>query len=137
MASRKINPLDFDKAIKDVLQEYGEQVAEVVGDSIDSVSKEAVEKLKGVQTFAPNGNPTGAYSGSWEAEEVKTGRLSKKKIIHNKEHYRLTHLLEKGHVSRNGTGRTFGRVPAYPHIAPVNDYVANELPKEVERRLTT
>ena len=136
MASKKINPLDFDKAIKGILEEYGEQVTEVMGDSIDSVSKEAVERLQNVQTFAENGNPTGAYSKSWEAEDIKTGRLSKKRVIHNKEHYRLTHLLEKGHVSRNGTGRTFGRVPAYPHIAPVNDYVREELPKEIERRLS-
>lgn len=135
MASKKIKPIDFDKAIMDVLSQYGEQVNEVMGESIDSVSKQAVEKLQSVQTFAPNGNPTGAYSASWKAEEIKTGRLSKKRVIHNQEHYRLTHLLEKGHVLKNGTGRTFGRVPAYPHIADVNDYVAQELPKEIERRL--
>lgn len=135
MASKKIKPIDFDKAIMDVLSQYGEQVNEVMGESIDSVSKQAVEKLQSVQTFAPNGNPTGAYSASWKAEEIKTGRLSQKKVIHNQEHYRLTHLLEKGHVLKNGTGRTFGRVPAYPHIADVNDYVAQELPKEIERRL--
>lgn len=135
MASKKIKPIDFDKAIMDVLSQYGEQVNEVMGESIDSVSKQAVEKLQSVQTFAPNGNPTGAYSASWKAEEVKTGRLSQKRVIHNQEHYRLTHLLEKGHVLKNGTGRTFGRVPAYPHIADVNDYVAQELPKEIERRL--
>lgn len=135
MASKKIKLIDFDKAIMDVLSQYGEQVNEVMDESIDSVSKQAVEKLQSVQTFAPNGNPTGAYSASWKAEEIKTGRLSQKKVIHNQEHYRLTHLLEKGHVLKNGTGRTFGRVPAYPHIADVNDYVAQELPKEIERRL--
>ncbi len=135
MASKKIKPIDFDKAIMDVLSQYGEQVNEVIGESIDSVSKQAVEKLQSVQTFAPNGNPTGAYSASWKSEEVKTGRLSQKRVIHNQEHYRLTHLLEKGHVLKNGTGRTFGRVPAYPHIADANEYVAQELPKEIERRL--
>lgn len=135
MASKKVKPIDFDKAIKDVLSQYGDQVNEVMGESIDSVSKQAVEKLQSVQTFAPNGNPTGAYSASWKAEEVKTGRLSQKRVIHNQEHYRLTHLLEKGHVLKNGTGRTFGRVPAYPHIEDVNEYVAQELPKEIERRL--
>lgn len=136
MASRKIKPLDFDKAIKEVLTQYGEAVQEVMGEAIEDVSDKAVDKLKSVETFAPNGNPTGAYSRSWVSEEVRTGRLSKKRIIHNPEHYRLTHLLEKGHVLRNGTGRTFGRVPAYPHIAPVNDYVSEELPKEIERRIS-
>lgn len=135
MAKKKIKALDFDKAIKAVLEEYGEQVADVMGDAIQQVADEAVDKLKAVQTFAGDGHPTGEYSASWQSDEVKTGRLSKKIVVHNLKHYRLTHLLEKGHVSRNGTGRTFGRVPAYPHIGEVNDWVASELPKEVERRL--
>lgn len=135
MAKTKIKPLDFDKAINAVLSEYGEQVLEVMDDAIKTVADEAVDKLKSVQTFADDGHPTGEYSASWQSEDVKTGRLSRKRVVHNLKHYRLTHLLEKGHVSRNGTGRTFGRVPAYPHIGEVNEWVASELPKEVERRL--
>lgn len=64
MASRKIKPLDFDKAIKEVLTQYGEAVQEVMGEAIEGVSDKAVDKLKSVETFAPNGNPTGAYSRS-------------------------------------------------------------------------
>ena len=40
-----------------------------------------------------------------------------------------------GHVIKNGTGRTFGKTRAFPHIAPVNDWVQEELPKRVERKL--
>lgn len=135
MATKKIKPIDFDKAIKDVLAAYGDSVRSTVEESINTVAGEAVEKLKAVDTFAPNGNPTGEYSASWTAEKVSTGRVGIKTVVHNLKHYRLTHLLEKGHVSRNGTGRTFGRVRAYPHIGEVNDFVERELPKEVERRL--
>lgn len=135
MASKKIKGINFDKAVQKVLQEYGEEVLENMGEAISAVADGAVDKLKAVATFAPNGNPTGEYSRSWVQEERRTGRLSKKRVIHNEEHYRLTHLLEKGHVSKNGTGRTFGRVPAYPHIRDVNDWVQKDLPEEIKRRL--
>lgn len=135
MASKKIKGINFDKAVQKVLQEYGEEVLENMGEAISTVADEAVDKLKAVATFAPNGSPTGDYSRSWVQEERRTGRLSKKRVIHNEEHYRLTHLLEKGHVSKNGTGRTFGRVPAYPHIRDVNDWVQKDLPEEIKRRL--
>jgi hypothetical protein len=135
MARNKIRPIDFDKAVSKVLQEYGESVNEVLGDAIINVSEQAVAKLKAVAKFAPNRTPTGEYSASWTMTEQRTGRLGKKFVIHNEKHYRLTHLLEKGHVSRNGTGRTFGRVPAYPHIADVNEFVVDELPRQVENGL--
>lgn len=135
MARKTVRAIDLDKAIKDVLNEYGDEVYDVMSNVIDDVSTEAVNKLKSVNKFAPNRHPSGAYSASWTKDEAQAGRLGKKIIVHNEKHYRLTHLLEHGHVSRNGTGRTFGRVPAYPHIADVNEWAAKELPKEVEKNL--
>lgn len=136
MARRKIKPIDLDATVRDLLSKYGNQVYDVLKDCVEEVSEEAVEKLQSVSHFAPGGHPSGEYSKSWKQEEVKAGRLSTRRVIHNEEHYRLTHLLEKGHVSRNGTHRTFGRVKAYPHIAPVNEWANGELPKLVERKLT-
>ena len=134
--AKRIKPIDLNATVHDILAQYGNKVYDVLSDSVKEVSEEAVEKLRGVSHFAPSGHPTGRYSASWKHEEVKTGRLGTKRIVHNEEHYRLTHLLEKGHVSRNGTGRTFGKVPAYPHIAPVNDWANEELPRLVERKLS-
>lgn len=133
--AKRIKPIDLSKAVADVLDKYGSAADAVIRESVEQVSKEAVEKLQAVSTFAPGGHPSGDYSKSWTVEDVKTGRFRHKTVVHNEEHYRLSHLLEKGHVTRNGTGRTFGRTTAYPHIAPVNEWAASELPKEVERRL--
>lgn len=134
MARRKtVKPIDLDKAIEAVLAEYGEEVYKVLGVAVKDVSDEAVRKLEQVTQFAPNGHPTGAYSRDWVADDEKTGRLTQKRVVHNLGHYRLTHLLEKGHVSRNGTGRTFGFVKAYPHIKPVEEWAQDELPKQVEK----
>ena len=136
MASKKVKPIDFDRAIQKVLEEYGEEANKVLETSVGVVAESAAEKLRSIKTFAGNGHPTGKYSASWIAEQIQKGRIWTKWVVHNVEHYRLTHLLEKGHVSRNGTGRTFTpNVPAYPHISDVNDWVQKALPEEVKWRL--
>lgn len=133
--AKRIKPIDLDSTVAKLLNEYGEKVYDVLSDCVKEVSDEAVEKLQSVSSFAPGGHPSGVYSKDWKQEEVKAGRLATKRVVHNEEHYRLTHLLEKGHVSKNGTHRTFGRVAAYPHIAPVNEWANEELPRLVERKL--
>lgn len=137
MAKRqqKVKPLDLEKAINAVLSKYGDDVYMVLDAAVDEVSEEATRKLKSVVKFAPDGHPSGVYSHDWTTTDVKGKLLQKRTVVHNKAHYRLTHLLENGHVSRNGTGRTFGTVPAYPHIKPVNDWAVDELPRKVEEML--
>lgn len=135
MARKRIRPLDLTATVQQLLKEYGQEVYEIMDDCVDEVAKEAASKLHGVNRFAPGRNPTGKYSESWTVDKEKTGRLAVNRVVHNEEYYRLTHLLENGHVSRNGTGRYFGDVPAYPHIAPVNEWANNELPKLVKQRI--
>lgn len=132
---KKIGIIDFSSAIEEILTQYGEDVYNALGKSVEEVSKEAVQKLQASNRFASGGHPSGAYAKDWTADDVPTSRLSKKIVIHNEDHYRLAHLLEKGHVSRNGTGRTFGRVPAYPHIKPVEEWTIAELPRKVEEMI--
>ena len=134
MASRTVRPLDLEKTLKEVLKEYGDQCYEVLNDCVKDVAQEAEEKLQSVRHFARD--TSGEYSRSWTITEEPTARLKTKLVIHNQDHYRLTHLLENGHVSRNGTGRTFGFVKAYPHIAPVNDWARQKLPELVKERLS-
>lgn len=138
MARRKtVTPINLDKALKEVLDEYGEDVYRVLGTGIKEVSDEAVRKLQEVKHFAPGRNPSGAYSRDWVAEDVKKTKFEQKRVVHNESHYQLAHLLEKGHVSRNGTGRTFGSVRAYPHVADVEKWAQDELPRRVEKLIGT
>lgn len=125
---KKIGVFDFEAAIAGVLSEYGDEVYEVLGTAVDEVSEEAVRMLQAGGSFGG----TGEYKRDWTSTDEPKGRLGKKRIIHNADHYRLAHLLEKGHVSRNGTGRTFGSVKAYPHIKPVEEWAIRELPRKVE-----
>lgn len=130
-----MKPINLEQAIQAVLNEYGDDVYKVLDNCVDTVAEEAKEKLQNVSSFAPGGNPTGAYSKSWINEKLPVGKLNTKQVVHNEEHYRLTHLLEKGHVIRNGTGRTYGRTGEYPHIAPVNEWANEELQRKVKQEL--
>ena len=131
--AKRIRPVDLNKAINDILSKYGDEVYTVMESSIDVVSEEAKEKLRAVNHF--RNNASGAYAESWVNEKLSGKPLTCTRAVHNEKHYRLTHLLEKGHVIKNGTGRTFGKTSAFPHIAPVNDWANKELVQLVERKL--
>lgn len=133
--AKRVAIINLEKAVSEVLKEFGDECYTVLSEAVAEVSDEAVDKLQNVSHFAPGRRPSGDYSKDWTKEIQPTARLKVKTVVFNSDHYRLTHLLENGHVSRNGTGRTFGRVPAYPHIAPVNDWAEQELPKRVKEKL--
>lgn len=132
MATKRVRAINFTPTIQALLKEYGNEVYEVLNACVDEVAAEAEGKLHGATRFAPGGNPSGEYAKSWVTEKIPAGLLGVERDVHNKEHYRLTHLLENGHVSRNGTKRTFGFVKAYPHIRPVNDWAKTEIVNRVK-----
>lgn len=116
--------------------QYGQDVNEVIDDAMMAVAKEAETELKQVAKFNPNRNPTGAYSADWTLTVQPEKRYSRKIVVHNFEHYRLTHLLEFGHAMKRG-GRTIGKgkVRGYEHIKPVNDKAQENLINEVTERI--
>ena len=115
---------DLGKAILKELQNYQKEVQEDMDKVADEVADEVVEKLKN-ESPKSNRKSGGAYAGSWKKSKDK-GKIK----IHNKEHYRLTHLLERGHAKRNG-----GRTKAMPHIAPVEQFAIETVHKKLEERL--
>lgn len=130
--SKKVGVINLESALKEVLAEYGDEVYNVLGIAVDQVSEEAVKKLQAGGSYGG----TGVYNRDWTATDDPVGRFSKKKIVHNADHYRLAHLLEKGHAIRNGTGRTYGNTRAFPHIKPVEEWAIQELPRKVEELIT-
>lgn len=131
---KKVGAINFNKAIEKLLLEYGEEVNTVLDKSVETVAEAAADKLRGHRKFNPRRSPSGVYADSWAAEKTLKGRIYTRWVVRNVSHYRLTHVLEKGHVTRNQVG-AFGKTPAYPHIKDVDQWVQKALPEEVVWRL--
>lgn len=119
-------------AVSRVLEEYRDDIRS----NLDAITREMGRK--GAQALRQQSaqaleKRTGKYAAGWKHEFRQT-RRSAGTTIYN-EHYSLPHLLEHGHVIRNGTGRTFGSVPAHPHIAPVAEQLMDAYEREVLSRL--
>jgi len=114
----------------DILDTYSKEVRRATNNAQDKVAKECVQKLKNTSP-----KKTGSYAKGWA---VKRARSNKRGIVdvtvHNKTDYQLTHLLENGHVIRNGKGE-YGRTNGIKHIAPVEEWAKEALPEEIEREL--
>ena len=101
MAVVNSSTFDFAEVARKFLDDYEVDVFTEVSEAIDEVSKEAVRKLRATSR-ATFGN--GDYAKKWK-RTLERGRVRTVAIVHgDKPTYALAHLLEHGHVTRNGTG---------------------------------
>ena len=121
MSSIKID--DLAREVMKGLDEYAdvttEQVKRAVRKAGNTVRKE-------IQENAPKN--TGDYAKSWTTKKVRESSHTLELVVHSKNRYQLTHLLEFGHCLRNG-----GRTRAVPHIAPAEEKGIEQLEKMIER----
>ena len=126
-------PIDqLTEAISGILNAYADQIDQNVGEIAVQMGKKGVQALRKESrgTF-PNGS--GEYAKGWKSQ-VDRERLSTTVTIYN-DHYSLPHLLEHGHVIRNGTGRDYGDVRAREHIKPVEEKLVETFEREVMSKL--
>ena len=107
--------------MEDLLDTVDKEVKESTKRIIDAVSREAVQKLKNTSP-----RKTGSYASGWGKK--KEGEMDV--IVYNRTDASLTHLLENGHIVRNKKG-TYGRASGIKHIAPVEEWAADELPRRI------
>jgi hypothetical protein len=126
----KTNVDGLAQAIQKTLADYEGVTIESMKSAVDKASKEAVRELK---SSSPKRN--GAYARSWTSEKKKlVNKYAYEKTVYNKDHYRLTHLLEKGHrVVGAKNGRTW--VDARPHIEKVEQKAVETLVNEMKETL--
>lgn len=131
--SRRVVGVDgLAAAVNAILEEYGDGVKNNLDLVVKSVAKAGVKALKAESRGAVGG--TGKYASGWTSQ-IETGRTSTQGTLYNGKVPGLPHLLEHGHVTRNGTGRTFDPTPAYPHIEKVEQELVKQFETEVMSKL--
>lgn len=103
------------------LQNYSKYVTE----EVEKAKKKTANELK-KEISANSPKDTGDYEKGWRTKQDKN---RKSIIVHNATDYQLTHLLEHGHVKRNGGER----VPAKVHIRPAEERAIEKYIDRIEK----
>lgn len=130
--SNAMKPEELQKAITDYLENYVEDIEVDVEDATNTVVKEAKQELVQISPRSGIARDTKYYKG-WA---IKNGGRTRKgryysKVIWNKTNYQLTHLLENGHHTRDGTGW----VEAQPHIGKVQEKYGTKFADLLEKKI--
>ena len=91
---------ELDEALEEVLDNYATDLRS----AINADTEAAAQKLKkAISAEAPV--KTGKQKKSWRITKEYLGGVDLKTVVHSTD-YRKVHLLENGHVTRNGLTRT-------------------------------
>lgn len=126
MADRRVIMDQMADAVMDGLLEYAELATDVMK---DCVKKAGNTVKKETQANAPVKSKR--YQKSWAVKKQKESSNALEVVVHSRNRYQLTHLLEKGHAKRGG-----GRVRAIPHIAQAEEKGIRELEEGIRRGLS-
>jgi hypothetical protein len=121
-----IQPEKLTDEIQKILDEYGDEASAALNEAISETAKEAQTQLRQKNQGRKLWKK---YPKGWSVQ-IKAGRLDVEGIVYNKDPYRLTHLLEFGHATRNG-----GRTKAFPHIAEVNAFAQKDVLERLREKL--
>lgn len=132
MARQKITAETFSDEISKILEEYEENVVDNVGEISLKIGKSGAQAIKNESNAKFNDVhlPKGRYGSGWKAEVTENTRLKTVVTIHNSKYPGLPHLLEYGHLTRNGK-----RTAARPHIKPIEDQITKQFEAEVIAKL--
>lgn len=123
----KIKPEQLDEEIQKQLETYNAEITKNINENLKEVADTTAETLKKGGTYKER---TGKYTPDWSVTTRKaiSAIQGEHYSVHNRKHYQLTHLLEKGHVTRTGT-----RTRAFEHILPA-EQEAEELAVEATEK---
>lgn len=91
---------NLDEAIADILEDYSTAITNAVNEQTE---KAANQLKKDIAADSPV--KTGKQKKSWRVTKEKVAGLDLKAVVHSTD-YRKVHLLENGHLTRDGVTRT-------------------------------
>lgn len=124
MSSSNVKINDMSSAIRNILEEFGDKATDAVRESAQLVGKNTAKELR-------HNSPkkTGKYAKGWKTKYAKTVDGGSA-VVYNQDRYQLTHLLENGHMNRDG-----GKTEGIEHIGPANEKAQQEFLAEIEKRI--
>lgn len=129
--SKKVKVDELSNVILEYLENFKDVTDEACKEGVLETADEAVRELRSAH---PSGsgqyNSWDKYNSGWKKRSNKTKQKGIMAVVYNEAHYRLTHLLEKGHAKVNG-----GRTRAFPHIAPVEQRCEENLLKNIKKNI--
>ena len=131
----KVTIENFADEIQKILDEYGDEVDEKLNEITTRIGKKGAQLLKSesLEKFPSSKKHKKRYGSTWTAKAERK-RLYTTVTIYNSQPG-LPHLLENGHLVKNGTGRVLGQAEAHPHIYEVEEKIIKEYEKEVKNKL--
>lgn len=114
--------------LEQILNDYAKKVDKDCNEVMEEVSKQTVETLRATSPVR-QGKGGGKYAKSWAVTKQK-GTY----IVHNKKYYRLTHLLNNGHVIENQYG-TYGRYEGDNHIGKAEAQAQEKVIARLKQKL--
>lgn len=131
--------VDIDQVAKVIMNDMRilrDITVEGMENAVNYTAKEVVKELRNAKPEdSEKYGSWDAYRKGWRAtRENKKGAFRFDMVVHNKTHYRLAHLLEKGHALVKG-----GRTRSFKHIRPIEqkaeDMLMDSILHELERNL--
>lgn len=117
---KPVTPDQLASEIEKILKSYEGDLDRKVGEAMGKVARKGVQMLKATSPKAENSEYSGEYANSWTMSVENHRDLTHEAVIYNK-HAGMPHLLENGHLMRNGK-----RTKKQEHIKPVADVLASD-----------
>lgn len=120
---------NWDSQLINAIEKFSDDIAEKTKNAVDDIANETMNEIKSHITFKQR---TGKYVRAFRLKTTFENAFDKRVTwyVASPQH-RLTHLLENGHMSRDGTSR----VKAYPHIKFGEEYARENLEKEIIKKI--
>lgn len=125
----KVDYNSLSEEIQNQLKTFGTALNREINEGLKEVAEKTAETLR---QGGPYNERSGKYTRDWavklRSRSYSSVTMTEEYTVYNKKNYQLTHLLEKGHVSRNGS-----RVRPLEHIKPAEELAEQMAISEVNK----
>ena len=125
----KVDYNSLSEEIQNQLKTFGTALNREINEGLKEVADKTAETLR---QGGPYNERSGKYTRDWavklRSRSYSSVTMTEEYTVYNKKNYQFTHLLEKGHVSRNGA-----RVRPFEHIKPAEELAEQMAISEVNK----